>query len=113
MTKPVKPNHITVTWETVPNPDPYVLLNSPWWKWRFSSGAHSFVWQGWQPECAPRSGPLTSRSLRDTLQEHPDQPEAEKEAVPAVLQAPRRARADFPAQYQAQVERCHVNQEPL
>jgi hypothetical protein len=47
------------------------------------------------------------------LQEHPDNPEAEKEAVPAVLEPPWRSHAYFLAQNQAQIKRRDVNQQPL
>jgi hypothetical protein len=46
-------------------------------------------------------------------EEHPDDPEAEKQAIPEALQAPRCAHAEFPAQNQAQVERRDVQQQPL
>ena len=51
--------------------------------------------------------------FRAAFQNHPDGIETEKQVVPEVLQAARRPHSDFPAQDQAQVERRHMNQQPL
>ena len=71
------------------------------------------IGQGWKPESARCKGLLTNRTVPEGFQDHPHEPNREYEAVPAVWQAPRRSHADFPAQNQAQVERRHLNQQPL
>ena len=51
--------------------------------------------------------------IPSSFPDHPDGIETEKQVVPEVLQAARRPHSDFPAQDQAQVERRHMNQQPL
>ncbi len=62
------------------------------------------------PGGVPGGGPGT---FPEAFQKHPEGAEGEKQEIPQVLKASRRSGTGVLAQDQAQVERRHVQQQPL